>query len=86
MLFGILYCASNAKRRAESFYELVQMELENQIFTNDWEFQAYFPLMVILATIVVPKHYNLHVDHLNKSNSELSLLTPLLKGHIWKTI
>ena len=38
MLLGILYTASNAKQRAERFYELVQFNLDSQIFTNDWEF------------------------------------------------
>lgn len=58
MLLGLLYTASSAKKRAEVFFELVQSELDSTIKTDDEEFWMYFPLMVILALIVMPKYYN----------------------------
>ena len=37
MLLGILYCASNAKARAQKFFELCQMELNPCITATDKE-------------------------------------------------
>ena len=45
MILGILYTASSSRERAERFYELIQLELEPQIFTGDEEFKDLFPLI-----------------------------------------
>lgn len=43
MLFGILYCASNPLKNAEKFYELVQIELPDNMEKDDEEYVEYFP-------------------------------------------
>ena len=35
MLMGILYCRSNRAQRAEKFYELVEIQLTDQLEVND---------------------------------------------------
>ena len=58
MILGILYTASTARERAERFYELIQLELEPQIFTGDEEFKDLFPLIGQISYNVIIKHYN----------------------------
>ena len=35
MLLGLLYCRSNRRQRAEKFYELVEIELTENLQSND---------------------------------------------------
>lgn len=86
MLLGILYTASNAKQRAERFYELVQFNLDSQIFTNDWEFQKFIPLVSLISSCILPQIYNKNVKYLNENKKEYEEMYPVLKGHEWKPV
>ena len=66
MILGILYTASSARERAERFYELIQLDLEPQIFTGDEEFKDLFPLIGQISYNVMIKHYNQSVGAAKK--------------------
>lgn len=58
MLLGVLFTLSNAQQRAESLYELLQPDYEDQIRVNDDDFQKYFPLLAQLSFNYIIKNYN----------------------------
>ena len=62
MLLGLLYCRSNKKERAETFYELVEIQLTESLASDDPEFIAYVPIMVEIAFNLM---FNLYQSHRN---------------------
>jgi len=57
MLFGILYCASNPLKNAEKFYELVQIELPDNMEKDDEEYVEYFPQLQKIAYAMIAATY-----------------------------
>jgi len=72
MVLGLLYTCSNAAERAKKFYELIQIDLNDQIYLGDKEFQEYFPLLAQFSFNFVIKHYNRCVVFLNENNHILA--------------
>ena len=86
MILGILFSASNARSRAERFYELIQLDLEPSISIKDEEFKDLFPLIGEISYNFIIKHYNDSFQTLNAKNEYYSKLYPQLKGLKWQKI
>ena len=62
MLLGLLYCRSNRRQRAEKFYELVEIELTENLQSNDQEFRSYVPFLYEIAYKLMLRMYVRHRD------------------------
>ena len=62
MLLGILYCRSNRAERAQKFYELVEIQLTDQLEVSDQEFRAYIPYLYEIAYKLMFRMYHRHRD------------------------
>ena len=62
MLLGLLYCRSNRRQRAEKFYELVEIELTENLQSNDQEFRSYVPFLYEIAYKLMFRMYMRHRD------------------------
>ena len=62
MLLGLLYCRSNRRQRAEKFYELVEIELTENLQSNDQEFRQYVPFLYEIAYKLMFRMYMRHRD------------------------
>ena len=76
MILGILFSASNARARAERFYELIQLDLEPSISIKDEEFKDLFPLIGEISYNFIIKHYNDNVKRLNSNNKIYEQMYP----------
>jgi len=70
MLFAILYCASNPLLCAEKFYELVQIELPEDMEKDDDEYVEYFPQLQQIAYAMVG---GLYIKYKDEFKNELCL-------------
>lgn len=62
MLLGILYCRSNRRQRAEKFYELVEIELTDNIKDMDEEFRTIVPYIYEIVYKLMFRLYERHRD------------------------
>ena len=62
MLMGLLYCRSNRRQRAEKFYELVEIQLTDQLQSSDSEFRAYIPFLYEISYKLMFRLYVRHRD------------------------
>lgn len=62
MLMGLLYCRSNRRQRAEKFYELVEIQLTDQLQSSDTEFRAYIPFLYEISYKLMFRLYVRHRD------------------------
>ena len=60
MLLGLMYCRSNRKQRAEKFYELVEIQLTENLSSTDRELVAYLPIMVEIVYGLMFRMYERH--------------------------
>jgi len=83
MLLGLLVCATNEKNKADKFFELCQIELNDKISHQDGEFVDYFPKIIEIAYDTLIRHYNLN----NPENKKEHWLRPQEKmGELYSTI
>jgi hypothetical protein len=64
MLLGLLVCATNERNKADKFFELCQINLDERISHQDGEFVEYFPKIVEIAYTIMITHHN----HANPEN------------------
>jgi len=57
MLLGLLVCATNEHNKADKFFELCQIELNEKISHSDGEYVDYMPKILEIAYEVMIKHY-----------------------------
>jgi len=55
-----MYCRSNRRQRAEKFYELVEIQLTENLSSSDPEFVAYLPIMVEIVYGLMFRMYERH--------------------------
>ena len=60
MLMGLIYCRSNRRQRSQKFYELVEIQLTEQLARDDKEFVDYNPVMIDICYDLMLKLYPRH--------------------------
>ena len=60
MLLGVLVCATNDRNKADKFFELCQIELNEKISHADGEFVDYFPKILEISFETMITHFNLN--------------------------
>ena len=76
MLLGVMYCRSNRKQRAEKFYELVEIELTDNLSVNDPELKDYVPFLYEIVYKFMFRLYDQHHDANKLASDKKTQLQP----------